>query len=102
VAANDIAHPAKRLGRPERLGEAAELIKVLLERAGGSMDAAELKGKVMKETGIGNTTYKEAKKLAGAESRKATGFGADGRWVVSLKDPDPGMAAGDRRKRRER
>lgn len=85
VTANElVASEGSKRGRPEKKGDAVDLIRELLAD-GKRMDSTELGKRVMSELGIGESTFKKAKKEAGIKIEKS-GFGVGGKWVSYLPD----------------
>lgn len=79
--ANEVAATHKTLGRPSNLNKVTNrIIEVLENREMGSIELQQL---VMDELGIGESTFKKAKKLAKVKSHKK-GFGQDSEWVCTL------------------
>jgi hypothetical protein len=84
LTANDVAGADRRQrGRPPgKQAEAADLIRKLL--AHGPMDSRELERRVSEQLDVGATTFRDAKKTAGVQTRKRPGFGAEGGWLCEL------------------
>lgn len=75
--ADDLAAPRKQQGRPTVKDEAADLICALLDEAGADgMPSNELQQRVMRELGVSERTFKDARKAAGVLFRKGGFQGA--------------------------
>jgi len=86
VTANEVTASQAKRGRPSSVDEIAEFIKDTLHEHSGEMSSKELERLVRQEFGIGESTYRKAKTIAGVKSQKGKGFGEKGEFKVIWPD----------------